>query len=543
MWGQETLNPLPSDLPNNGWFVSLENIDWGDGTYGGGLVVWYAGGVVDSIPFSSYHPTMLAEIFLRDASQIVFECSGWELHSTKFEVYLDGVLVFTRTLELFKAGDSWDPRCNQTQVVFDYGTLTPPIVLYPPYGPAHGWTVTAAVGDSGWTHGGTEETIDIDTTWLPPVLTCPCSADLPAIGATGCEHVTLSGEAYLTATLTDRGEIDCYRCPDGSDADPPARWHAYDAAWDFKLPQIGGIAVTVAARNDGIKTIRKEAGARCSSTGDTEEPYILHGPEDFTLDHTQAEVFNGVHRVKATKTYAFNIDPGACGGIGGGDSEPADVVPCVEDHTSLCVYDAYVLQRWPVIPVCGADDTIGAVHLHRDVTGLDYAVISFDKHVDLLRFNYDGDEATEIIVPPDLGFTAIAGAQAGWHSEGHDVCVFIDSGTIWRTTNYGKGDTGIWSEPVTVTPGDALAFAIDPKGNAEYVAAYKTIGGDTGWFLYRMLDGEAGFSLIGLIVVSGTVLFAGLEVDSSSANRLIFVYNDAGTIYRLYSMDFGDHWN
>lgn len=200
--------------------------------------------------------------------------------------------------------------------------------------------------------------------------------------------------------------------------------------------------------------------------------------------------------------------------------------------STFCSYTGIINYSPPTAPSCSAG---GPVHLARHPNGQMMAV--FISGSDLTTKLYDFYSMNN---DTPTGITGtIKGAQIAWNPFGYFSIVYSDNGTIKRIRSVDWGQN--WGDSVTIVSGGINpAYAIDEKWKIEYIAIYMT----DRWKLYRSDDLGATYNYIADMVTTVTnTSAAGLEVHPGASNELSFIYDDVGTIKKLYSSDQGLNWN
>lgn len=165
-----------------------------------------------------------------------------------------------------------------------------------------------------------------------------------------------------------------------------------------------------------------------------------------------------------------------------------------------------------------------------------FAVRSNDAGIEVVRFDARlvMDEIFTVLSGSDYGR-----AQIAFRSEGGIIIAYENLGTIYSIESQSMSHNGGWSSPVTVGTGKNPALAIDEKYVLEFCAGYDT----DRWKLFSRESGGSWSYVADIALTATDTSSAGLEFAPDGSNVLVFVYDDAGTMKRLFSTNFGQSWN
>lgn len=485
-----------------------------------------------------------SRVEIDNAVLTVTDCLNWSFTADELRWYVDGVLQYTSGA-LTWSGSEYDARDN---VVFHqawYPQSSLPTYLLPAFEDSDSFSSGLSVG-GGWQHkpgaSWVSEAITIDAV-SPPTVVCDCYNTMPSVGADppDCFHTGITAFLAKTIVKTDLGIYTCSECTTGH-AGIPAKLHVFTQEDTYLY---GYSWIKIAPEDASMRDRTTDRKARCSDP--LNDPSWMERPytqviTTYTDPICHASHFKHVEKVDAENTYVFigtdwpGTQTGNC--PAGSEGEFGTIIPCWPTVRFICVYEGQTHVYWHVKPEC-TDDLTGGIHATRDKIGMVYAVVASSKHLDLRRFDFDGFSDSQPVI---AGRTAIGMAQIAFHPSGWLGILFSDDGTIYQIKNYGYGNEGIWSTPVTVAPGTYLAYAIDLSTGIEYAAVY--VSASTLWKCYRKKPEDTSFGFVANIITlaADTPQQAALEHDMDKGHTLCFMCNDNGTVKRLTSNDHGTTW-
>jgi hypothetical protein len=163
--------------------------------------------------------------------------------------------------------------------------------------------------------------------------------------------------------------------------------------------------------------------------------------------------------------------------------------------------------------------------------------LSIVRDTGLYAARVEKESTTEYLV---LESPDIVTAQIAYHPSGHVKIVFVQevSGVNKVYMTESRSWCESWTTKEFIVNGDDIAFAIDERLKAEYVAIWRA----GTWELWRSGVEEDEMTFVSNIV-SAPQTRAGLEISPSTSNDLIFWYGSGTSISRKFSQSYGVNWS